>query len=385
MSGRERAGDAASRLAELEAENSQLKDRLVAHRAQARRSRAIFESATDFAIIATNLEGRVVEWNSGAERTLGWTAEQMRGDVVDRIFTPEDRAAGVPDREMRCALDQDRASDERWHLRADGAHLWASGEMMPLRDDTGEHLGYLKILRDRTAQHLAGQTLQQAEARLRRAQEAGGVGVFSVGMDGVLHATPEFCRIFGIQDRATICADEFERLVLPEDAAHASTARSRAEGTTTPEAEYRIRRADDGELRWIARRGEAERDDAGRPISFTGVVRDITDQVRAREELAGERERLARMSERYRTVLDSIDVGFCVIEMIWDGDTPVDYLFHEANAAFERQTGMDFPVGRRMRDMHPDHEQHWFDFYGEVERDGLTRRKEIKAANLDRW
>ena len=61
----------------------------------------------------------------------------MRGRSIGQLFTPGDRAAGRPEREMRAALDHGRAEREGWHMRADGSRLWASGELMPLRDEAG--------------------------------------------------------------------------------------------------------------------------------------------------------------------------------------------------------------------------------------------------------
>ena len=56
------------------------------------RYRAVFESAVDFAMVVTNREGRVTNWNTGAERILGCSAAEMRGEPVHRLFTPEDWA-----------------------------------------------------------------------------------------------------------------------------------------------------------------------------------------------------------------------------------------------------------------------------------------------------
>lgn len=157
---------------------------------------AILDSTTRFAIVGTDRDGVVTDWNAGAARIFGWSAADIRGRNIADLFTPEDRAIDRPGIEMRLALEQGRAEDERWHLRADGTRFWASGEMMPLRDGDGHHIGYVKVVSDRTAEHRAGDALQDAEMRLRRAQEAGGIGVFSVGIDdGILHPTPEFCRL----------------------------------------------------------------------------------------------------------------------------------------------------------------------------------------------
>ena len=79
--------------------------------------KAVFESATDFAIISLDLDGMVTSWNAGAERILGWSSEEVCGQPADVFFTPEDRHAGIPGMEMQAALDEGRGIDERWHVR----------------------------------------------------------------------------------------------------------------------------------------------------------------------------------------------------------------------------------------------------------------------------
>ena len=107
--------------------------------------KAIFESAVDFAIVATDSDGLVNAWNMGAERTLGWSAKEMIGERVERFFTPEDQAEGRPEIKMQEALATGRATDERWHMKKDGSRFYANGEMMPLRDETGALYGFVKF------------------------------------------------------------------------------------------------------------------------------------------------------------------------------------------------------------------------------------------------
>ncbi len=150
------------------------------------RLQTIFDSAADLAIVATDCDGRVTDWNSGAERIFGWTAEAMRGVSAERIFTPEDRAQDRAGGEMRKALANGRAVNERWHVRQDGARFWASGDMTPLLAKDGKHLGFLSVLRDRTEQHLAGERLAQSEERYRSLFEAldAGFCVIEMKFDG---------------------------------------------------------------------------------------------------------------------------------------------------------------------------------------------------------
>ncbi len=130
-------------------------------------NRAILESSTDYAIVSLDLQGRVTSWNEGAVRILGWDESEMIGRSAEVIFTPEDNAQDRPRKEMDQACASGRSEDERFHLRRDGERFWAAGLMMPLRTPSSEHIGFLKILRDRTAEHAAQESLKASEARLR--------------------------------------------------------------------------------------------------------------------------------------------------------------------------------------------------------------------------
>jgi two-component system, chemotaxis family, CheB/CheR fusion protein len=112
------------------------------------RMRLVVQSTQDYAIITTDREGLTTSWNAGAERMFGYTEEEMIGQSLDRIFTPEDREHGEPDKERMHAREDGRAIDERWHLRKDGSRFFCSGVMTPLHD--GGLRGYAKIARDLT-------------------------------------------------------------------------------------------------------------------------------------------------------------------------------------------------------------------------------------------
>ena len=111
----------------------------------------IVRSATDFAIVTADIVGIITSWSPGAEKVLGWRADEAIGQSVGMFFTPEDRACGRPNIEMKCARDEGCATDERWHMKKDGTRFWANGELQPLREGAGgEIVGFVKILRDRT-------------------------------------------------------------------------------------------------------------------------------------------------------------------------------------------------------------------------------------------
>jgi len=150
------------------------------------RQRAIFDSASEMAIVVTDTAGKVTDWNVGAERILGWSAEEMRGQTVERIFTPEDRAAGRARQEMALVLDEGHAKDVRWHLRKDGGRFYAVGDMTSLRGLDGTHQGFVKAFSDRTQERNAA-TKEQADAEFMRSVLASSADCINVlDLDGGL-------------------------------------------------------------------------------------------------------------------------------------------------------------------------------------------------------
>lgn len=131
--------------------------------------RRLSESARDFAMITTDLEARVTTWNVGAERVFGYSADEMRGESLARIFAPADVGRGALDDEMRIAREEGRASDERWMMRKDGTPIFCSGILAPLYEG-GRLCGYGKIARDVTVTkkaETARETLLRRESAAR--------------------------------------------------------------------------------------------------------------------------------------------------------------------------------------------------------------------------
>lgn len=127
-----------------------------------RRFRMLVESAHDYAIFMMDREGRVVSWNLGAERVTRFSEPDILGQSIAIIFTPEDRAAGIPERELRGAADTGTTTDERWHIRKDGTRFWASGVMTAVRDQEGGLAGFVKVMHDQTDRKGTDARLQEA-------------------------------------------------------------------------------------------------------------------------------------------------------------------------------------------------------------------------------
>jgi PAS domain S-box-containing protein len=110
--------------------------------------RWIVQSISGYAIFSTDLQGRIVTWDEGAEKLFGYRRGDVKGENARFIFTPEDIKNHAPEVELASAASDRCALDERWHVRKDGTIFWASGLMLRLMDDHRQHVGFLKIVRE---------------------------------------------------------------------------------------------------------------------------------------------------------------------------------------------------------------------------------------------
>jgi two-component system CheB/CheR fusion protein len=117
-------------------------------------ARALAETLLDrslfHGVIFIDAAERIRGWNRGACHITGFTAADVVGQPASMLFTPEDRARGLADHELRIARDAGLAEDERWHLRKDGSRFWSGGHTMAFRNASGALTGYVKSFRDAT-------------------------------------------------------------------------------------------------------------------------------------------------------------------------------------------------------------------------------------------
>ena len=115
----------------------------------------LVESSTEYAIMLLSPDGSIESWNSGAQKILGYTEEEALGQSLEILFTAEDRTRCTALRELETAKREGRADNDRWHVRRDGSKFWAAGITTPTWHADGSLRGFVKIMRDRTAQRLA--------------------------------------------------------------------------------------------------------------------------------------------------------------------------------------------------------------------------------------
>lgn len=258
--------------------------------------RLVVESAHDYAIFSMDATGLVTSWNTGAERLLGWSTEEIMGQTADVIFTSEDRAAGAPQLERSQAAIGGRAEDERWQERKDGSRFWASGLMMRLDEPAR---GFVKILRDRTEHHLAENQLRESEERFRLLATHIPQLVFRCRSDGErTWPSPQWIEFTGLGFEASLGLGWIKAL-HPEDRNGAADAWRQAQANGEYYHEHRVRRRSDGQYRWHQTRAKPT---IGADISseWVGTMTDVHD-------LRGLQERqkvlMAELQHRTRNLL----------------------------------------------------------------------------------
>ena len=146
------------------------------------RFRLLVSSVVDYAIYMLDPEGVVVSWNAGAQRFKGYAAEEIVGRNFANFYTPEDRAAGVPQRVLATAEHEGKFEAEGWRLRKDGTRFWAHVVIDPIRDVDGTLLGFAKVTRDLTERRAAQLELERAREALAQSQKMEAVGQLTGGI-----------------------------------------------------------------------------------------------------------------------------------------------------------------------------------------------------------
>jgi PAS domain S-box-containing protein len=150
--------------------------------ASEQRFRMLVQGVTDYAIYMLDTDGRVTNWNAGAQAIKGYSADEIIGQHFSRFYTEEDRERGEPQRALRTALDEGKYEKEAQRLRKDGSRFWAHVVIDPIYDDQGNHVGFAKITRDVTERRAGQEALEEAQLALFQSQKLQALGELTGGI-----------------------------------------------------------------------------------------------------------------------------------------------------------------------------------------------------------
>jgi len=140
------------------------------------RHRLLIEGVTDYAIYSLDVNGNITSWNTGAQRIKGYTAEEIVGKNFSNFYTREDADAGLPAKVLAEAVRQGHFEGEGWRVRKDGRRFWSNVVVTPMRDESGDLIGFTKITRDMTDRMQLLEKIQQhaqeLEVRMAESERA---------------------------------------------------------------------------------------------------------------------------------------------------------------------------------------------------------------------
>ena len=146
------------------------------------RFRLLVQSVTDYAIFTLDREGRVTNWNPGAQRIKGYAPEEIIGQHFSHFYTEADREAGLPALGLATAAAEGRWENEGLRVRKDGSVFWAHVVIDPIRGEHGEVIGFAKVTRDVTERVEAQRQLEEAREALFQSQKMEALGQLTGGI-----------------------------------------------------------------------------------------------------------------------------------------------------------------------------------------------------------
>jgi diguanylate cyclase (GGDEF)-like protein/PAS domain S-box-containing protein len=247
-----------------------------------RRLAATVAASTD-AIITADLSGSILNWNAGAERMYGYTAEEVVGRNLSTIV-PEDRAS-----ELRAALERVWRGElieqlETVRRKRDGSLVEVSISLAPLTDAHGTVVATTGITRDVTSAKQAALALRASEERYRRMIETAFEGIWLIDATNITtFVNPRMAAMLGYAPEEMMGRPLFDFLDAEARAAFTAHHPDRLKGVSQ-QREVRFTRKDGNDC-WALLSISPTLDDEGRYLGSLAMATDITERRRVQKAL----------------------------------------------------------------------------------------------------
>ncbi|MGZ2484123.1 diguanylate cyclase (GGDEF)-like protein/PAS domain S-box-containing protein [Rhizobium pisi] len=201
-----------------------------------RNFKLLIEGVTDYAIYMLDPDGKVSNWNAGAERIKGYTADEIVGKDFSLFYSDEDRSKGSPQRALEIARTDGKFEAQGWRYRKDGSSFWAYVVIDAIHDEAGELIGYAKITKDNSKQKADADRIEEVSRNLDVALENMGQGICMFGRDErLLLCNQRYLEIFRFPEGSVRPGMQYRQIV---EIGYSARAEDPAEAAMQAEAHY---------------------------------------------------------------------------------------------------------------------------------------------------
>ncbi|MEO8403504.1 MAG: PAS domain S-box protein [Chitinophagaceae bacterium] len=249
----------------------------------------MIEEIQDYVIIFLDPDGKIINWNKGAERIKGYRAEEIIGENFRVFYPKEAREKGVPDRLLADAKQNGKTVDEGWRVKKDGSRFWAFVTITAVNDEQGNLIGFSKVTRDLTESKLAQDQKTEFEKRLRVTINSIGDNSWEHDFDtGINFFSDSIKNLLGYKPgEFTANKNLWWEIIYPEDKIILEENRRLYQNNKIDHhvSEFRIFHKD-GSIKWILDRGVViDRRPDGTVLRVAGIHMDITQRKEAEHKL----------------------------------------------------------------------------------------------------
>jgi PAS domain S-box-containing protein len=321
------------------------------------------------AVVSTDVQGRVADINPVAEALTGWPAAEASGRLLDEVFHIVNGQTGEPvaspvQHVLQTGQTVDLANDTVLISR-DGTERQIADSAAPIRDAKGQIAGVVLVFRDVTQEYRQRMQLCEAKQLFDELAKQSRTVTWEVDSNGLFtYLSPVADDVFGYAGEELVGKVYFYDL-HPE--AGRETFRQRAMKFLASKSPFKDLEhpvvTKDGRILWVSTNGIPVLDTHGRLLGYRGSDTDVTEQKQAKAALF-------ESEEKHRLLIEHALSGIAVHEIVLDAaGTPVDFVFVDANPAFETHTGLRVVdiLGRRATEVLPGIEKTALvDTYGKV-------------------
>jgi PAS domain S-box-containing protein len=261
----------------------------------------MISEVNDYAIILLDKDGKILDWNKGAERVKGYTADEIIGKSFRLFYTSEDKTANLPNQLLYIAFEKGWVTHEGWRVRKDGGRFWASVTITALHDNAGQIIGYSKVTKDLTERKITedrlsiyteelkqrNEELRQSEERYHKMiSEVQDYAILLLDKEGIVQNWNAGAALLKGYTSAEIIGRSFKTFYTPEDIVGKLPDKLLHEAEINGKAiseGWRVRK--DGTKFWGSVVITALHNNDGFVIGFSKVTRDLTERKHAEDEM----------------------------------------------------------------------------------------------------